>query len=147
MATFAVIRGQATENQLVAKRAQIRAICSTAGSRFVRFTFIKQDNSVRELTTCNTATVGLVGDDASPERQQAVAKRAANNPHLLNRYDVHAKGWRSIDLDTVTELRVDGVTTSFVDGPWRHTEGIWYYTEGSWHRVDVDCPATTTEGG
>lgn len=103
---------------ILAKRRQIRALCETAGPRFVRFTFIKQNGEVRELTTCNTATTGLVGENADASRQQAVATRAENNPHLLNRYDTHAKAWRSINLDTVLELRIDGVTTQFHKGPW-----------------------------
>lgn len=97
------------------KRAMIRAACDVAGSRFVTFTFTKADGSARHLTTCNRATVGLAGDAAEPARKRAVKTRATNNPHLLNRYDVRAKGWRSVNLDSVTVLRLEGVTLIFDD--------------------------------
>ena len=129
------IYGPASPAQLAAKRRQILAICETAGPRFVRFTFIKRDGTVRELTTCNTATTGLVGDAAAPSRKQAVETRKQNNPNLLNRFDVHKRGWRSINLDTVVELQVDGVTTQFHKGPWLYAE-----VTGAAAPVDVAGP-------
>ena len=105
---------EALERAKVAKRALIRALCDHVGPRFVTFTYIKADGTVRHLTTCNRASVGLAKDPA-PHRVRAVATAKANNPEHLRRYDVHAKGWRIINLDTVTALRLDGVTVCFDD--------------------------------
>ena len=97
------------------KRAILREHLAHAGSRFVAITFIKKDGTPRTITTCNTATVGLKGDEASAPAQQAAATRAERHPHLINRYDVHKMGWRSINLDTVTRLKMEGFTFDWTD--------------------------------
>lgn len=95
------------------KRRMVHAVLDEAGSRFVSITFFKKDGTERTLTTCNTATVGIKGDDALPSAQQAVETRRENFPNYLNRYDIHKKGWRTVNIDTISEMKVDGIGTSW----------------------------------
>lgn len=90
------------------RRDHIKSLLGQAGARFVRVHFTKADGTPRDLVTCNTAAVDLVTERGDPAALQAMAEREQSHPHLIRRYDVHARGWRTINLDTVTELCFDG---------------------------------------
>lgn len=96
-----------------AKPAQIRALIETAGSRFVSVEFTKQDGALRRMLV-NPARLGahLRRDDSdkSESHQRGAATRKALNPHLLNVWDEIAGGPRSINLDTLSQIKIDGVT-------------------------------------
>jgi hypothetical protein len=102
--------------QLAARRRQLGALIDTAGARFVRIDFVKKDGSIRRMTVAPKARTGLVGDAASDGAKAGVAKRKVNHPNLKAVYDVHAEGWRSINLDTGYAVKVDGTRYEVLDG-------------------------------
>lgn len=92
---------------------QVKAIISTSGSKFMSVTFKKANGEIRTINFNPRTAKGLKGDDASDSAKQAVATRKRNNPNLVNVCDQQllnkgedpAKCWRSINCDTVLELK------------------------------------------
>lgn len=99
----------------LAKPAQLRALIETAGSRFISVEFEKKDGSPRKMLV-NPARLGahLRRDVAekSESHQRGAETRKANNPHLLNVWDEIAGGPRTINLDTLNFIKIDGVSYS-----------------------------------
>lgn len=84
-------------------------ICSAKG-RFVAVTFIKKDGSVREMRVQPAKLKYHVkGDAAAPSAQKAQETRKARHPHLMAVWDADKAAPRSINLATVTEIRLDGM--------------------------------------
>ena len=84
----------------------IREYMATVGSTFVSVTFVKKDGTLRTMVVNPLAgRKTLTGT-----RVAASAKRAANHPHLLNMWDIHSAGWRSINIDTVQQITALGAT-------------------------------------
>lgn len=84
-------------------------LIAEAGSRFAQVTFVKKDGSERTmLVQPATGKHHVKGEAASAERQAAAAKRAANNPHLFNVWDVDRQAFRSINLNTVKRIAANG---------------------------------------
>ena len=96
-----------------AKPAQIRALIETAGSRFISVEFIKKDGAERKMLV-NPARLGATlrrdASDKSESHQRGAETRKALNPHLLNVWDEYAQAPRSINLDTLTKIKIDGVS-------------------------------------
>lgn len=94
------------------KPSQIRALIETAGSRFVSVEFVKADGSPRRMLI-NPARLGatLRRDDSvkSESHVRGAETRKANNPHLLNVWCESANAPRSINLATLSAIRIDGV--------------------------------------
>ncbi len=95
-----------------AKPAQIRALIETAGSRFVSVEFEKKSGELRKMLG-NPARLGAeLRRDTSAKSESHVrgaVTRKANNPHLLNVFDEIAKAPRTINLDTLSRIKLDGV--------------------------------------
>lgn len=93
------------------KYAQIKALLATAGARFISIHFTKKDGSDRQITFNPAAAPKRVkGDEASESAQKAVKTRATNNPNLVNVWDNGKQSFRSINMDTIYRIKVDGVT-------------------------------------
>lgn len=93
------------------RRKLIRDMIESADSRFASVTFIKKNGEVRKmLVQPASGKFNVVGEAAAPSAKQAVETRKANNPHLFAVWDATKKAFRSIDLDTVTEISVNGAT-------------------------------------
>lgn len=98
------------------KVAQVKAIIATSGAKIMSITFTKANGDTRKMSFNPKTAKGLVGNKASDSAKQAVATRKANNPHLVSVCDQNllARGdeanrcWRSINCETVTEIRVGG---------------------------------------
>lgn len=99
---------------MTAKYRQIKALIATAGARWVAVHFIKKDGSERVMAY-NPKSAGkrTKGDKASPSAQQAVETRASNHPNLINVWDSKSEGFRSVNMDTIFKLIVDGITYEF----------------------------------
>ncbi|MDW9491705.1 hypothetical protein [Sinorhizobium meliloti] len=99
-------------NARPAKPAQIRALIETAGSRFISVEFVKKTGELRRMLV-NPARLGahLRRDIAikSESHVRGAETRKANNPHLLNVWDELAGAPRTINLDTLTQIKIDGV--------------------------------------
>jgi hypothetical protein len=95
-----------------ARRAQIRAVIGTAGSRFVSVVFVKKDGTLRVMRWNPADHRDIKGDAATDAGKRANATRKANNPNLIRVQEVK-KGWRSVNLDRIIRIRVDGVTSRF----------------------------------
>lgn len=93
-----------------ARRARIRNRINAAGGRFAGVEFIKKDGSLRTMNVQPARLKFEVkGDAASEAAQRATETRKANNPNLMPVWDVAADAIRSINLDTVLAVTVDGV--------------------------------------
>jgi hypothetical protein len=97
-------------SSLTSKRhALIRSLIESAGGRFASVTFTKKDGTERVMQVQPAAgKFRVVGDAASDSAKQAVATRKENHPNLLPIWDVAAQAFRSINLDTVKRVVVDG---------------------------------------
>lgn len=95
--------------KLEARYAQIKALLATAGARFITIHFKKVNGEDRSITyNAKAAAKRVKGEQASPSAQQAAATRSANNPNLLNVWDHEKKGFRSINMDTIYRISIDG---------------------------------------
>lgn len=92
----------------------MRALINKAGGRYAGVVFIKKNG---ERRTMNVQPAKLKfhvkGDKASEQAQRAAKTRAENNPHLMNVWDVTKKAPRSINLNTVERITVDGETFEY----------------------------------
>lgn len=71
--------------------------------------FTKKDGTERTMKVQPAALKFRVkGQAASEAAQKAVVSRAANDPNLLNVWDVERAGPRSINLDTVSRIAAGG---------------------------------------
>ena len=94
---------------VTARRDMVRNLINSAGNTFVGVEFTRKDGTIRLMNIRNNAGHSLLaGDNASESAKRGVATRAANNPHLLNVYDVANNAWRSINLDTVHKITIRG---------------------------------------
>lgn len=89
-------------------RDRVRGLIQSAGSRFCTVSFIKADGSARTMTIQPRVTSHIKGLFATETGQKAAATRAANHPELLNVWDVANRAPRSINLDTVNTVAIDG---------------------------------------
>ena len=95
--------------KLEARYAQIKALLATAGARFITIKFRKVNGDERSLTYNAAAAAKRVkGEAANPSAQQAAKTRSANNPNLINVWDHANQGFRSINMDTIFEISIDG---------------------------------------
>lgn len=93
-----------------AKYAQIKALLATAGARFITIKFKKVNGDDRSLTfNAKAAAKRVKGDAATPSAQQAAETRSQNNPNLINVWDHAKEGFRSINMDTIYQISIDGV--------------------------------------
>ena len=91
-----------------------KALIESAKGRFCSATFIKADGSLRRMTVQPAALKFHVkGDDASEAGAKAAKTRKARHPDLFPVWSVHDRAIRSINLHTLTEARVNGVTHTF----------------------------------
>lgn len=86
-----------------------KALIASAKGRFCGVTFIKADGTLRRMNV-QPAKLALhvKGDAATEAGQRATATRKARHPHLFPVWDVQAKAPRSINLETVKEIRTSG---------------------------------------
>jgi len=89
--------------------AQIKALAKTAGARFITCEFIKVNGEERRMTIQPLALAKHVkGDTASESAQRGAKTRAANHPNLWNVWDVHKRAPRSVNMDTLAAIIIDG---------------------------------------
>lgn len=92
------------------KYAQIKALLATAGARFISIHFTKKDGSDRQMTfNARAAAKRVKGEAASEQAQRATATRSTNNPNLINVWDQAKQAFRSINMDTIYRIVIDGV--------------------------------------
>lgn len=100
-----------TNLSIESRRENIRRLIEGAGGRFASVKFVKKDGEVRVMQVQPAAgKFHVVGDAASESAKQAVETRKQNHPNLMAIWDVAKQAFRSINLDTVQEVRVDGTT-------------------------------------
>lgn len=101
---------EAQEADFAAKRALI----ASAGGRFCAVTFTKKDGTERTMQI-QPATLQhhVKGDAATESVKQATATRKERHPHLLAVWDAKAKAPRSVNLATVTAIRINGASYNY----------------------------------
>lgn len=101
---------QANDLILTARRERVRKLIESAKGRFAAVDFIKKDGTLRTMQVQPAALkFHVAGDDASDAAKKATATRKANNPNLMPVWDVASQGVRSINLDTVLGVTLDGI--------------------------------------
>jgi hypothetical protein len=96
------------------RRAAISSLIASAGSTIFTVTFYKKDGSERVMQIQLPAIKKLLkGDAASDSAKQAVATRKENHPELMAVYDLGKGAIRSINLDTVTAININGFKTQW----------------------------------
>lgn len=93
-----------------ARRKRIRELLDSVGSHFGRVDFVKKDGTKRRMVIQPaTGPVRLAqAPEASAQGKAAAQTRAANNPNLYNVWDSIKMAWRSVNLDSVTAVKVNG---------------------------------------
>jgi len=90
--------------------AEMAALVASAKGQFCSVTFIKKDGSER-LMNIQPAVIKSHIKDPDEVRdidKQRTAARRANNPNILPVWDVQVQAIRSVNLDTVTQIKVGG---------------------------------------
>lgn len=102
------------EAQAQADIEEKRDLIQSAKGRFAAVTFIKKDGSTRVMRVQPAKLKYHVkGDAAAPSARQAVETRKARHPHLMAVWDADKAAPRSINLATVTEIRLDGLARAY----------------------------------
>jgi hypothetical protein len=98
-----------------ARADAIRNLVNSAKGRFVRVDFRKADGSFRRMVVQPaTGPVRIAASPApSPSAARAAFTRAVNHPNLFNVWDSLSMGFRSINLDTVEAIRINGEEITF----------------------------------
>ena len=88
----------------------MRALVASAKGQFCSVTFIKKDGSERLMNVQPAVIQKHIKDpdEVSEIDKQRTESRRANNPHLLPVWDVQKQAIRSVNLDTVTQIKVGG---------------------------------------
>ncbi|MBG23714.1 MAG: hypothetical protein CMF22_10360 [Idiomarinaceae bacterium] len=84
----------------ISNTARIRRIIEQADGRFFTATFVKKDGSVRKMN-CRTGVMKYVKGTGRPTH---------NIGNLVAVYDVKVKGYRFINLKTLSKIKIDGMT-------------------------------------
>ena len=92
---------------------KIKQLMSTAGSRIFVVHFHKKDGSLRIMKIQNAIAKHMVkgvtqGVPLTPEKRQEIQHRAEWNANLVNVWDLQAEGFRSLNLDTLQEVHING---------------------------------------
>lgn len=103
------------------KTKLVKSIIEQSGSGFVSVIFTKKDGSLRTLVHNPKVRKGIKGDSATESGKQAVATRKANHPNLVSVFDselaskgeLATKCWRTIDCETVKQIKVGGEVIKF----------------------------------
>lgn len=98
-----------------ARADAIRNLVNSARGRFVRVDFRKADGSFRRMVVQPaTGPVRIAAAPLpSPSAARAAWTRAVNHPNLFNVWDSLSMGFRSINLDTVEAVKINGEEISF----------------------------------
>lgn len=88
---------------------EMRYLIEAAKGRFVRVDFIKKDGTLRQmLVQPAKLKFEVKGDEASDSARKGNETYKQNNPNLMPVWDVDKQAIRSINLDTVTLIKIDG---------------------------------------
>ena len=83
---------------LVVNRLKLSSILDKVEGKFIGVTFIKKDGTIRRLNGRFGVHKYLVG---------GINKVSKNSNSYLTIYDVKAKGYRTINLDTIQSIRMN----------------------------------------
>jgi hypothetical protein len=94
---------------------KIRNIISTAGNHIFSVKFVKKDGSIRDLTCRFGVHTPLKGGGEST---------TSHKNNLMTVWDVQARGYRCVNLDTVISAKIDGVEIVFRKVEEKNLESI-----------------------
>lgn len=106
---------QQTESVSIA-RSDAQSIMEASDGAFFNVVFIKKDGSRRSMTARYGVSKGVLGDEASESAKKALVTWRENNPNLLRLFDAHKRAFRTVNLDTIESLRVNGVSYKITKG-------------------------------
>ncbi|SMR82253.1 hypothetical protein SAMN04488030_2600 [Aliiroseovarius halocynthiae] len=107
-------KAREAEAQAQVDHDEKRELIQSAGGRFASVTFIKKDGSTCVmLNQPAKLKYHVKGDEATPSARKAIETRKARHPHLLSVWDADKAAPRSVNLSTVTEIRLDGLAHVF----------------------------------
>lgn len=95
------------------KYDRIEELIRSANARFVSVYFIKKNGGLRQITFNKEASKTHVKGAETDRSKKAVISRAKNNPNLLNVWDHSKQGFRSVNMNTITKIVVDGRVYTF----------------------------------
>ena len=102
------------EEREAAEYAEKRELIASAKGRFASVTFTKKDGS-RRVMRVQPATLRqhVKGDGATEAGRKATETRAQRHPNLMPVWDAEKRSPRSVNLATVSQIKVNGVTHEF----------------------------------
>lgn len=97
--------------------SDMRAIIESAKGRFCFVEFRKKDDTLRRMIVQPAMLKFKVkGEAASDAAKRRTKSWKENNPNLMPVWDVEAEGIRSVNLDTVTTIHLDGEVYNYATG-------------------------------
>lgn len=92
----------------------IRELIRGAGSKFGAVVFVKKSGELRKLTFQHAKdnSARVVGSELGARMS---ATFAANNPNMMKCWDHAKQAWRTVTLDRVCSVRVNGVNVRLRD--------------------------------
>lgn len=98
-------------NTIERRRQMIKTMLESTEGRFASVTFRKKDGSIRTMVIQPAANkYHIKGEAASQSAKKAVETRKANFPNLYNVIEAFTKQFKSIDLDTIEKIKINGAT-------------------------------------
>lgn len=80
-----------------------QTVSRAVGARFFSVEFTKKDGSLRQMTVQLPA-----GKKFGGKNSDAAAKRKLSHPNLWNVFDVRKQAMRTINIDTISRISLNG---------------------------------------
>ncbi|MFG6500167.1 hypothetical protein [Sulfitobacter sp. 1A15106] len=98
-------------NTQATRHTLVHSLFDAAHGRFIGVTFRKKNGELRKLNIQPSAVHTHLSKNPCPKALKAAYARATLHPHLMPVYDVREGRIKSINLNTVQSIRIDGIET------------------------------------
>ena len=95
------------------RRKVVAATIKAAAGRFITVDFVKKDGSFRSMNIQPETVKTHLAVNPSSRGRKAAETRRLRHPNLLPVWDVSSKHIKSINMDTVISVRIDGTCIDF----------------------------------
>jgi hypothetical protein len=100
-------------DKLSSKIDLMRKLLSDTSGKFFTVTFVKKDGTIRNLTVRTGVTSYLTDDPRICVN--GTSNTTAHIPKYFRAYDIHKKGYRTINLETIMSFKCGEIDIGFKD--------------------------------
>lgn len=98
---------------IVTRRKIVAATIKAASGRFITVDFIKKDGTFRTMNIQPETVKTHLAVNPSISGRKAAESRRKRHPNLLPVWDLSSKHIKSVNIDTVVSVRIDGTCIDF----------------------------------